>query len=53
MGHLGSNYEVSLLTKGFPPLQGWPHDPAAYDFQGNVADILTVLDTLHIPDLCR
>jgi hypothetical protein len=23
MGHLGSNYEVSLLTKGFPPLQGW------------------------------
>jgi pimeloyl-ACP methyl ester carboxylesterase len=26
-----------------------PHDPAAYDFQNNVADILTVLDALHVP----
>jgi pimeloyl-ACP methyl ester carboxylesterase len=42
-------YQLILIDARGHGASDKPHDPAAYDFQSNVADILAVLDALHIP----
>jgi pimeloyl-ACP methyl ester carboxylesterase len=42
-------YQLILIDARGHGASDKPHDSAAYDFQSNVADILAVLDALHIP----
>jgi pimeloyl-ACP methyl ester carboxylesterase len=46
---LQSTYQLILIDARGHGASDKPHDPAAYEMQHNVADILAVLDTCKVP----